>query len=355
MAKAKRDPRPKRIRLREEQFQRMPKAVKQKGMAYAFKVPPQPLKPFDLWYVGGKQSHVKIAWKAGAGMFDRVVNAQEVMANARLSLRDLAPGAVWVHDGCLMLHDGRQAVEVHTGIVPTRRVNPCPFERCDFFENFSKELRIFYKLYVDTANNRSMSGFPQFLQREQGLKYVGSGHFSVVFKCPWDANKVIKLGLGSNHFGNPRDDGWLTYAKFCIEHRKENNPLLMKIHNLKMFDRYYIALLDRYTVTVYNYPQRGDKNDLVARRIASIATVFNRSFGGMFSVEREVPGQGTDDQWELYAWRFKEMIRKADLKVTDLHGHNVMVWNEGIVVTDPFDFSKMTIQEDLQQLGVEAA
>lgn len=201
-------------------------------------------------------------------------------------------------------------------------------ERCPNFESFCRQ---YYNV------KRSSNELDKLLPHR-----IGSGHFSSVYACPWDNTKVVKVSRA-----RPRDDGWLEYAAFSIEHQYMNNPLLIKLHGLRVFHSSYVAVLDRFDRTVH----RIDGPDVpfeLWERIAAICAVFPDRLSNYRRAE-------PCEEYELHAHRLRAALRRKGLRPDDVHGDNVMVniREAQVVITDPIGCSSRgdTLQI-LRHLGI---
>ena len=170
---------------------------------------------------------------------------------------------------------------------------------------------------------------------------LGSGHFSVVFECPWDETKCIKIGHGGlSNIGDIYEDGWLEYALYCMKRHREGNvnPLLPIIHKIQVGDGYFVALLEKYAKTASSFD-----ND----KMRKFETV--RSIISSYDKPKEI-----DEEYAAYA---REL--KADPlfpNCHDIHKGNVMCDEDGhIVITDPSSDTNaphMEIERTLRIMGI---
>lgn len=150
--------------------------------------------------------------------------------------------------------------------------------------------------------------------------FVGAGYFSVVVDCPWDREKVIKIGLGRSHCGE-MNDSWLGYAMFCRSEHAEGIPMLPVVHELHVSDDRFFALLDRLR------PLTDDTWNSVLKDMERAMEY------GMYGGDIKCP-----DEYSTTAYRIGEMLFEFMGQVqTDLHCSNVMqdpITGE-LVITDP--------------------
>lgn len=170
---------------------------------------------------------------------------------------------------------------------------------------------------------------------------IGSGNFSVVFECPWDDTKAIKIGHGGlGDVGNIYADGWLEYALYCMKRHREGNanPLLPIIHKIQVGDGYFVALLEKYAKTASSFD-----NDQM-RKFKTVRSIISS-----YDKPKEI-----DEEYAAYA---REL--KADPlfpNCHDIHNGNVMCDEDGhIVITDPSSDTNaphMEIERTLRIMGI---
>lgn len=159
---------------------------------------------------------------------------------------------------------------------------------------------------------------------------LGRGHFSTVFKCPWDETKAIKVGYGPGGECEIWEDGWLAYASFCMNYAEKHgyNPILPDIHKLHISDEhtFYIALMDRYDTQWGNIAYCAGK-DLQERYMAI------RAIKG-----KEYESKDADKEYLKYARDIRN--HPAFPGMNDLHSGNVMVMDDcRVILTDPAGLS----------------
>lgn len=170
---------------------------------------------------------------------------------------------------------------------------------------------------------------------------LGSGNFSVVFECPWDNTKCIKIGHGGlANIGDIYEDGWLEYALYCMKRHREGNanPLLPVIHKIHVGDGYFVALLEKYRMTASSFD---------ADQMRKFKTV--RSIISSYDRPKEID--------EEYAAHARALIADPMFpRCHDIHNGNVMCDNEGrIIITDPSSDTNaphMEIERTLRIMGI---
>jgi len=88
------------------------------------------------------------------------------------------------------------------------------------------------------------------------LGLLGSGNYSSVYECPWDENLVVKVGQGQYDDGDIMEDGWLSWAAFCMTMHKEypgRYKVLPVIHCIEFREGMFVALMKRYDMTYSEY------------------------------------------------------------------------------------------------------
>lgn len=119
----------------------------------------------------------------------------------------------------------------------TEHCGTTPFQQDQRFDEFVRHTAL---LCSEMDVNHALD-----YHEDNGLYLLGGGCWSRVYQCPWDDQKAIKV---SNTQYSP--DGWLEWAHYCIANRHWNNPLLPVIFDLRVFQHFTIALLERYDDTV---------------------------------------------------------------------------------------------------------
>jgi len=193
----------------------------------------------------------------------------------------------------------------------------------------------FKNLCLQAVRLRGIYVFPHRFRSklEESMEKLGAGCYATVFLCPWDKTKAIKVSCKT-------EDGWLAYAALCIKYANLNNPLLPKIHNLRVYENFYIAVLDKYT---------GDLEDVLDSK-----PLYRR----MRSVMRIVKGgviEGEDAKYNFYATQLKELLAKEGLSAGDLHENNIMYRRNRIIVTDPIAGTYPDSRSKLKTLGIKVA
>lgn len=176
---------------------------------------------------------------------------------------------------------------------------------------------------------------------------VGCGNFSVVFACPWDDDKVIKLGHGGMcDIGDIYGDGWLEYALYSMKRSREGvyNPLLPTIHKLYVSDNedWFVALIDRYAGT-FDSP---DVTDDMRCKMRTVRSILGR---GGYSLPST-----PDVEYMAYA---KQLIADPLFpRCSDMHEGNFMFMDDGrVIVTDPSSGTgqpRHEIERTLRQIGI---
>lgn len=178
-----------------------------------------------------------------------------------------------------------------------------------------------------TRDEWSSESHERFMEElEDVLPYhLGSGSFANVFDCPWDDTKAIKIGTGHAYDGEVGVDGWLEYAAWCIEN--PNPRVIPVIHNLMISDCFYVALLDKYDMTVSEADwQLGTRDlEIVHKRMETLKAVLQ--------MDEEFDPEEHDEEYYAIA---KELAEKS-LSVNDGHDENFMVRRDtlDVILTDP--------------------
>lgn len=174
----------------------------------------------------------------------------------------------------------------------------------------------------------SDEGMSERLQEELDhiLPYhLGSGSFAHVFQCPWDETKAIKIGTGLDNDGDIGMDGWLDYAAWCISNPRD--LVVPVIHNLILGDCFYVALLDKYdmTVSMADFELNDDDAAIVNRRMESLKAVLQRD-------EEFNPEEHDKEYYDI-----AKQLEEQELYINDGHDENFMVRREDLAVflTDP--------------------
>lgn len=175
---------------------------------------------------------------------------------------------------------------------------------------------------------------------------LGSGNFSVVFACPWDDTKVIKIGHGGmSDIGDIYGDGWLEYALYCMKRAREGitNPLLPTIHKLYVStnEDWFVALIDRYDGTFDS-----GVDDTMKCKMRTVRSIIGR---GCYSLPNN-----PDREYMEYA---NQLIADPLFpRCSDMHEGNFMWTEDGrVIVTDPSSGNsqpRCEIERLLRQIGV---
>lgn len=203
----------------------------------------------------------------------------------------------------------------------------------------------------DTADRHQMA---EWLHEKIGYygtelvgEVLGSGNFSVVFDCPWDDTKAIKIGHGGLYdIGNIYGDGWLEYALYCMKRTREGmkNPLLPDIHKLYIStnEDWFVALIEKYDGTF-------DSGNLTKDMQCKMRTARSIIGRGGYSLPNE-----PDAEYAAYA---KQLVADPLFpRCSDMHEGNFMYTDDGrIIVTDPSSNNTQPHSEIarlLRQIGV---
>lgn len=79
--------------------------------------------------------------------------------------------------------------------------------------------------------------FSNKMQKEYGWDLLGKGFYGAVFDHPKQYDLVFKVGTDL-------DDGWLSYAAYCMRNWYPGSPLL-EVHEIAIFERCYVAIFER--------------------------------------------------------------------------------------------------------------
>ncbi len=190
------------------------------------------------------------------------------------------------------------------------------------------------------------------IAQELDLDPLGTGHWSKVFICPWDATKAIKIGHGSNFDGDYLSDGWVTYAAFCMKTKRKTteHPMLPMIYAMHFASDYFIAVMQRYECTydelyVETRRDRFDVSDTTlysiseANKIAAMYRVLSRGRAGY--------------KWKEYVDAIR--IYRGDglwPGTNDVHDGNIMfdAVNRCLVLTDPSSRGDFTDNDLLEEV-----
>lgn len=184
---------------------------------------------------------------------------------------------------------------------------------------------------------------PSEAARALGMNYLGNGHFSTVFMCPWDTSKVVKLGTGPSGDGDIYGDGWVQYAVACMKSKLDgtHNPLMADVHSLYIAEKrnWFLAVIDRYHCEWDGFCE----SKLAKSRWLAIK----------MGLQDHIPDedQEYDKEYLHFAIALKSKLRcRAD----DLHNGNIMVEGDRVIVTDPIGRShnKSRLLQNLERLGI---
>ena len=165
---------------------------------------------------------------------------------------------------------------------------------------------------------------------------LGKGNYSIVIECPWDKSLAIKIGHGGSGRGDILEDGWLSWAAFCMQ-AKTNKDLasdvLPDIYDIVFNTNIYVALVKRYYCTyedidsAWCLPETLDKN-VVDIRYNELQIAKDRYKGYCSSVYYSTPNIAS----------YMDIFRHESCpSITDLHDGNIMVDLEtlNLIIIDP--------------------
>lgn len=192
---------------------------------------------------------------------------------------------------------------------------------------------------------------------EQNVEKVGSGNYSMVVDCPWDDNSVIKIGYGDLGNGDYMNDGWVSWAAFCMtvspngEHKE-----LPLIRHIVFKDDLFCAVIKRYAGTVQNI-------DTIEYESLAQYTEVRESMAALKQQDSKICISSMREYSKVYAPR--HVIDRINLwathpdvpRCTDTHSQNMMVDldNNCVVLTDPSsqDYKVRSAKVDIfKQLGL---
>jgi hypothetical protein len=173
---------------------------------------------------------------------------------------------------------------------------------------------------------------------------LGHGHFSTVFECPWDEDKAIKIGYGPGGNTDIWEDGWLSYAAYCMKKQQNgyHNPILPNIYRLYISERqeFFVALLEKYDECW------SDADGYVSPETRNKYKAIRGVLGG--SIAKDV-----SPEYRKYA---EELTKDPEFsRANDLHGGNIMVKDDRVVLTDPHGLGTIdqgVLASRLRHLGV---
>lgn len=151
------------------------------------------------------------------------------------------------------------------------------------------------------------------IENDLGLVKLGSGHFSTVYKHPFDANLVIKIGRDVN-------DGWLDYAAYCIQYAHEDERLL-RVLDARVFGVYYVAVMERLEPMTVPLNAGGWKDE------------DSPGYLVWYKARQEILNAATYSPGSRLA-----LLQSTVRKINDLHDENAMLRGDVVVLTDPFSF-----------------
>ena len=154
-----------------------------------------------------------------------------------------------------------------------------------------------------------------------GLQLLGKGYWASVFKCPWNKNKVIKISTKPS-------DGWLLYAAFCMKYSHSNNPCMLRVYNIQVYPKVYIALIEKLEGTVGKYNPRNtemiDRIDIVNHAMKGYTLFRRTNTEGFF-------------EYLQHARTLRAQLDAERIPLNDLHNDNIMYHSKKkrVVITDP--------------------
>ena len=196
---------------------------------------------------------------------------------------------------------------------------------------------------------------------DNNYNVLGKGNYSIVIECPWSPwspEYAIKIGHGGAGRGDIQEDGWLSWAAFCMQQDKLNiypRYMLPKIHDILFNRNIYIALMERYYCTYEDYdggyivlPDSGD-DALVDLRYKALKLARAMYKGNIPTVEFH------DGVVQDYLRVFRDPNCPS---ITDLHDGNIMINAENmcLVIIDPssedYTINKSDRLELFSELGI---
>lgn len=186
----------------------------------------------------------------------------------------------------------------------------------------------------ESGNGDGSSEFYNYLSYNYTI--LGQGHYSVVVDCPWDKTKAIKIGHGAGGNGDIINDGWLSWAAFCMNmHKQGNYPNLPVIHDMLFRENIFIALIEKYTCTWKDRESCVFKGLVqaidVKQAYFNITQAFRLNHAGYTSY-KPVEAVSYDVQ-RILAWLEHPMCPR----LTDTHDGNFMIdlKNDTVILNDP--------------------
>ena len=175
--------------------------------------------------------------------------------------------------------------------------------------------------------NNSALEYVAALQK-RGYVTLGQGHFSTVLAKPGSTSVIKVSGTG---YGKTSDDGWPAYVSFLRQNLSPHAPAIhrFKRHNEGTDRSFYVAVIERLEWTVDEVRWQ--------RKKGHPATTHGWNYAS-----KVLWGHSVTHPEEFAELRsFMEKIREAFVGIYDfdLHGANVMVRSDGIlVIIDPLSF-----------------
>lgn len=164
---------------------------------------------------------------------------------------------------------------------------------------------------------------------------LGSGNFADVFECPWDKEKVIKVGTGDAGNGDIACDGWLQYGLFCLMNPNVN-PLMPRVYEILGGQFFYIALLKRYD----KIPQMMSEDFIMTRRMRGIQA----------AISHDPMSQNIDHEAYIQA---KHLVEKCGFRMNDIYTDGNLLAdmeNSSVIVSDPLGSSYENRGETMGEL-----
>jgi len=190
---------------------------------------------------------------------------------------------------------------------------------------------------------------------------LGQGNYSIVIECPWDSSLAIKIGHGGAGRGDILEDGWLSWAAFCMQAHSENQAfsyLLPEIYDIIFNSNIYVALIKRYYCTYedidnpYCLPETLDQC-IIDVRYNELQIARGRHRGEHSSIQ-DYSSPTMDNYLNIFR-------HESCPSITDLHDGNIMVDLEtlNLIIIDPSsdDYSLRNHDriEMFQSVGVDVS
>ena len=173
---------------------------------------------------------------------------------------------------------------------------------------------------------------------ERNFKVIGEGAYSSVWKS--DTEKfIVKI---NNGYG--LDEGYLKFVDFC--HKNKNNPHLPKMGKIKKYKDWYIVFIEKLEPTYLDYtvsiglkrfvryffgPNTSLQHDDLTDK-DMFEKLFKRK-ASEYKLPDELKSQDMIDAlFVLFKFIVEYNINDMSL---DLHGGNIMLRGNTIVITDP--------------------